>query len=178
MKFLVIFIAFAFLLIFLLIKLYTIYKRQKLNPKLSVGMKAPDFSLKNQDNQVVRLSDYAGKKLVIYFYPKDDTPSCTIEAEGLRDAQGSYQEKGINVLGISYDSPESHKKFQEKYHLPFTLLSDENKRVAEAYGAAGPMGNIVSKRVTFLIDETGKIIKILENFDVNLHAQQILDYFK
>ena len=168
------------ILIVLILLITALYKYLRSKPAIGLksGMSAPDFSLIDDSGVLRSLSEFKGKKLVIYFYPKDDTPSCIIQAEGLRDSENIYKERGIAVLGVSYDSPESHKKFKEKYHLPFTLLSDENKEMAAKYGAVSPMGNIVSKRKTFLIDENGKVVNILENFDVNLHAQKILDSFK
>ena len=117
--------------------------------------------------------------MVIYFYPKDDTPGCTKEACGFRDNYGLFEKNGIVVLGISYDSPESHQKFKEKYNLPFILLSDETKNVAKAYGAYEGITKFMwPKRITFLIDETGKILHVFEKVTVTEHAQDVLNAFQ
>jgi len=124
---------------------------------LKVGDKAPDFSVAASDGTMVRLKDYVGKgNIVLYFYPKDDTPGCTKEACGIRDAFDEF--KGLNaiVLGVSFDSVESHKKFIGKYKLPFVLLADVDKKVAKAYGVATDNSR-VARRVTFVIDKQGKI---------------------
>lgn len=142
--------------------------------KLKAGSMAPDFSLPDQDGKIHKLSDYLGQKVVVYFYPKDDTPGCTKEACGIRDHFADFQKEKIQVFGISYDSPESHKKFKQKYNLSFTLLSDEAKEVAQLYGAGGL---VYPKRITFLIDEAGKIVRIYEKVTVDTHGEDILKFF-
>ena len=139
--------------------------------ELKIGDQAPDFTLLDQDNIEQTLSDYFGKKLVVYFYPKDDTPGCRKEACSIRDNISLFEENDIIVFGISYDSPSTHKKFAEKYNLPFTLLSDSTKSVAKLYNSNG---FIMAKRNTFLIDKDGKIYKIYKNVDVTTHTENIL----
>ncbi len=131
---------------------------------LEVGTKAPEFTLPDQDGKMHQLKDYRGQKVILYFYPKDNTPGCTKQACGFRDLYPDIREKGAVVLGISKDSVASHKKFQEKYQLPFTLLSDENRDVIEAYDVwkekkmyGKSFLGIV--RTTYLIDEDGIIVK-------------------
>ena len=132
---------------------------------------APDFELLNQDGVPVRLSDYQGQWVVVYFYPKDDTPGCTKEACGFRDGYKEFGQKDIIVLGISYDSPQSHQAFIKKYDLPFTLLADTAKSVAELYDSKGIF---FANRKTFLIDPAGVIRSIYEKVDVTTHAEAIL----
>lgn len=142
---------------------------------LPAGSEAPDFTLKDADGQMHQLSSYRGKKVVLYFYPKNNTPGCTSEACNLRDNFDVLKEKGIVVLGVSYDSPESHKQFGEKHGLPFTLLSDRDKKVAGMYGAKGGLlGFMGAKRITYLIDEQGIIMHRFDKVDSANHARQIL----
>ena len=147
---------------------------------LNVGDEAPEFSLPSSTGETISLSDLAGRKVVLYFYPKDDTPGCTKEACGFRDSNDDLQTAGIQVLGLSTDSIKSHNKFIDKYNLNFPLLSDTDKTVADAYGAWGEkkfMGKTVigMKRMTFLIDEKGKIKKIWPAVKPEGHAQEVLD---
>lgn len=142
-------------------------------------MKAPDFSLPDQHGTIHTLSEHQGKWRVVYFYPKDDTPGCTKEACGFRDAHDAFAKAGIVVFGISKDSVASHKKFAEKYQLPFSLLSDETTKTIQAYGAWGKkkfMGReffgIIRK--TYLIDPNGEIVKEYEGMDVSSHAEEVL----
>ncbi len=145
---------------------------------VAVGDTAPDFTLADQDGKPRSLSEFRGKKVVLYFYPKDDTPGCTKEACNFRDNIDLYEKHDIVVLGVSYDSPESHKKFAEKYHLPFILLADTTKAVAKQYGAyRGLTRFLFPKRMTFLIDETGTVIHIFEQVDVSNHAREVLQAF-
>ena len=144
------------------------------NTELNVGDAAPDFTLIDQNKKEHKLSDYFGKKIVVYFYPKDDTPGCTKEACSIRDNFTIFEENNIIVFGISYDSPLSHKKFAEKYNLPFILLSDTSKSVAKLYNSNGWL---IAKRNTFLIDGDGNIFKIYKNVDVSTHAEDILNDF-
>ena len=146
---------------------------------LKVGDQAPDFSLPNESSQTISLSDYKGQKLVIYFYPKDDTPGCTAQACSLRDNHHSFLNKGYAVLGVSPDSVKKHVKFREKYDLPFSLLADETHAMSEAYGVWGQkkfMGKTYNgiHRTTFIIDEAGKIERIVEKVDTAEHATQLL----
>jgi thioredoxin-dependent peroxiredoxin len=146
---------------------------------LKEGAKAPDFSLKDQDGKTHKLSDYKGKKIVLYFYPKDSTPGCTIEACNFRDDESLYKKKGAVILGISVDDEKSHKKFVEKHHLPFTLLADIDKKVVNSYGVWGEksfMGHkyMGTSRETFIIDEKGKIMKHFDEVRVKDHSKEIL----
>ena len=145
------------------------------NNEIKIGDDAPNFTLIDQDNVEHTLSDYFGKKIVVYFYPKDDTPGCTKEACSIRDNYDLFEQNDITVFGISYDSPSSHKKFAEKYDLPFTLLSDKDKAVAKLYNSAGLL---MAKRNTFLIGADGKIFKIYKNVDVTKHTSNILNDFE
>ncbi|MGB0521776.1 MAG: thioredoxin-dependent thiol peroxidase [Flammeovirgaceae bacterium] len=147
--------------------------------ELQEGMKAPDFEGVDQDNNTVKLSDLKGKKVVIYFYPKDNTPGCTAQACNLRDNYEALQAQGYEVLGISGDSVKSHKKFQEKFELPFSLIADESKDIHNLYGTWGEkkmygrtyMGTI---RTTFVIDEEGNIAEIIKKVKTKDHTNQII----
>lgn len=146
---------------------------------LKEGDPAPAFSAPNEAGQQLNLADYKGKKLVLYFYPKDDTPGCTAEACSLRDGYPQFIAKGYEILGVSPDSVKKHAKFQEKFQLPFSLLADENHAVAEAYGVWGPkkfMGRAYDgiHRTTFIIDENGNIERIIAKVDTENHATQVL----
>jgi thioredoxin-dependent peroxiredoxin len=146
---------------------------------LKVENKAPEFKLLDEENQKRSLSEFKGKKIVLYFYPKDNTPGCTAQACGIRDKFKEFQENKIVVLGVSYDTPASHKLFKERQNLPFILLSDAKKEVAKKYGAYSSIINsLYPERKTFLINEEGKIIKILENVDIKTHVDDILTSFK
>lgn len=147
------------------------------------GKPAPEFELLDENGKLVRLSDFKGKKVVLYFYPKDDTPGCTKEACGFKDDYSAYQEKGIVILGVSPDSPQSHAKFKAKYHLPFTLLSDPERKVIEAFGVWGKkkfMGREYEGvlRTTFLVDDDGLIRKVFENVKPAGHSVEILEAFE
>ncbi|MFZ2151677.1 MAG: thioredoxin-dependent thiol peroxidase [Minisyncoccia bacterium] len=144
-----------------------------------MGKKAPSFSLPDQNGKKHRLSEYSGKYILLYFYPKDDTPGCTKEACMLRDNFPAFKKLGITVFGVSADDEKSHKKFEEKYSLPFTLLSDADHMVAEAYGAWGLkkfMGREYDgiHRVSFLINPEGKIAKVYEKVKPEAHAEGVL----
>jgi len=146
---------------------------------LNIGDIAPDFELSDQDGKTHKLSDYLGKKVVLYFYPKDNTPGCTKEACGFRDNFSEYRKNDIVVLGVSKDSEKSHSKFAEKYSLPFTLLSDNETSVAQAYSVWGlkkMMGREYygMNRVTYVIDEEGKILRVYKKVKPDLHASEIL----
>ena len=150
---------------------------------LKEGSKAPDFKLPSQDGKIVKLSDFKGKRVALYFYVRDFTPGCTNQACSMRDGNDKLKSNGIVTLGISTDSVESHKKFVNKYDLPFTVLSDVDAKVAKAYGVYGMktfMGRkfMGVKRTTFLIDEKGKIVKVMPKVDVKHHADEVLETFK
>lgn len=147
--------------------------------KLQEGSKAPDFTLRDQNEKDVKLSDFKGKWLLIYFYPKDDTPGCTKEACGIRDHFAQYKKAGLHVLGISVDGSASHRKFSDKYSLPFTLLADEEKEVVQSYGVWGKkkfMGKeyLGIFRTSFVLDPAGKIVKIYPEVKPEEHALQVL----
>lgn len=150
---------------------------------LKEGITAPDFTLKDANGEAVRLKDLRGQKVVLYFYPKDDTPGCTKEACSFRDAFADYKKRNIKVLGVSLDSEASHKKFATKYKLPFTLLADPDHAIADAYGVYGQkkfMGRTYMgvKRMTFLIDEKGKVKKVFEKVKPEEHGQEVLQAFE
>lgn len=150
---------------------------------LEAGQKAPDFKGQIQNGEEVQLSDYSGSKLVLYFYPKDDTPGCTKEACNLRDNFSVLKEKGFKILGVSPDPIKKHTKFIEKYELPFDLLADEDKEVLNAYGVWGPkkfMGREYDgvHRVTFVIDENGTIEHVIKKVKTKEHAEQILALYE
>src|SRR5216117_169181 len=147
---------------------------------LKVGQKAPDFTVLNDQGQKVKLSDFRGKKVVLYFYPKDDTPGCTKEACAFRDGIDEIKSRGAVVLGISVDSVESHKKFKKKFDLNFPLLADTEKDVVEAYGTWKEKSMYGKKflgieRTTFIIDAQGKISHIFPKVKVEEHYDEVVD---
>jgi len=144
-----------------------------------VGIDAPDFSLPDETGTLRRLSDYRGKPVVLYFYPKDDTPGCTAEACNFRDDYSVYRRAGVVILGVSPDTSKKHTQFKEKYSLPFTLLADVDHKVCELYGVWGRkkyMGREYDGvfRSTFLIDAQGRIIKIFEGVKPAEHSKEVL----
>lgn len=143
---------------------------------INEGDKALDFELQDTDGNTVRLSDFRGKKVILYFYPRDNTPGCTIEACNFRDDAAKYKAKNAVVLGFSLDDGEAHKKFSEKHKLPFTLLCG-TKEVAEKYGAYGNKGifGFGIKRVTYIIDEKGIVMKLFPKVSVSGHSREILE---
>jgi peroxiredoxin Q/BCP len=141
---------------------------------LAEGQAAPNFTLQDQDGTEHTLSSYRGKRVVIYFYPKDDTPGCTKEACGIRDAYDDFVDQDIVVFGISYDGAEAHQSFIKKYNLPFNLLSDSDKSISRLYGTEG---TFFPMRKTFLIDESGTIKKIYSKVSVVGHGHEILRDF-
>jgi len=150
---------------------------------LKEGSTAPPFTTTDGEGNTVRLKDFRGQKVALYFYPKDDTPGCTKEACSFRDSFSAFKKKGIQVLGISTDNEKSHQKFATKYKLPFTLLTDTDHAVAESYGAYGRkefMGReyMGVHRMTFLIDEKGKISKIFAKVKPDNHATEVLEAFR
>ncbi len=149
---------------------------------LKEGDKAPNFTSVDQNGNKVKLSDLKGERVVLYFYPKDDTPGCTKEACSFRDADDVFKEKGIKVLGVSTDDEKSHQKFISKYSLPFDLLADTDHSIVEAYGVWGEKNMYGRKymgthRKTFLIDEKQKIVKIFDKVKVAEHADEVLAAF-
>jgi len=147
---------------------------------LKAGDKAPNFKGANESGDTIALKDYKGKKLALFFYPKDDTPTCTKEACSLRDGYKTLQKNGIEVLGVSPDKSKKHEKFIGKYELPFSLLADTEQETLKAYGVWGPkkfMGKeyVGVHRTTFLIDEKGEIEHVIEKVKSKEHADQILD---
>ena len=148
---------------------------------LNIGDFAPHFTLLNQDSQPVSLQDFAGKKVLVYFYPKALTPGCTTQACGLRDSKAELDKLGVVILGISPDAPKKLAQFIEKKALNFTLLSDEDHQVAEQFGVWGEkkfMGRVFDgiHRISFLIDEQGKIEQVFTKFKTTDHHQVVLDY--
>ncbi|MDR3286076.1 MAG: thioredoxin-dependent thiol peroxidase [Prevotellaceae bacterium] len=147
--------------------------------KLNTGDKAPDFSGITQSGKTISLADFEGKKLVLYFYPKDNTPGCTAEACSLRDGYENFVKQGYEIVGVSVDNVASHQKFTEKYSLPFSLIADIDKKIVEDYGVWGEkkfmgktyMGII---RTTFIIDGKGVIENIIEKVNTKNHAEQII----
>lgn len=139
---------------------------------LKEGDISPDFTLPADDGRQIRLSDFLGKDVVIYFYPKDQTPGCTKEACGFRDAMTEYAKRGVTVFGVSVDAVESHQAFKAKENLNFTLLSDISKDVTRHYGVLNERG--MARRVTFLVGRDGRIVKIFRDFDPAGNASQIL----
>ena len=147
------------------------------------GTAAPNFAANDANGKTIRLKDLRGKRVVLYFYPKDDTPGCTKEACSFRDAFSEFKKRDITVLGVSVDSEASHQKFTAKFKLPFTLLADPDHSIADAYGVYGEkkfMGRTYMgvKRITFLIDEKGKIKKVFEKVKPEEHAQDVLQAFE
>ena len=147
--------------------------------QLKKGDKAPDFSGFDQDNKFHQLSDYSGKKLVVFFYPKANTPGCTAEACDLRDNFAKFEENNYALLGVSADAQKAQAKFKDKYKFPFPLLADEDKSVIEAFGIWGPkkfMGRTYDgiHRTTFVIDENGIIEDVISDVKTKVHASQIL----
>ena len=150
---------------------------------LKEGMKAPYFEGTDQDNRTIRLTDFSGKKVILYFYPKDNTPGCTSEACNLRDNFDELLKKGFVVAGVSMDSEKSHKNFASKYSLPFPLIADNSGKIVNDYGVYGEkklygksyMGII---RTTFIIDEKGVIEKVISQVDTKDHTQQIFNLYQ
>jgi len=146
---------------------------------LSTGTIAPDFTLLDETGTPRRLSDYRGRPLVLYFYPRDDTPGCTTEACSFRDGYSAYQQAGVTILGVSPDTPKKHARFKEKYQLPFTLLADDGHKVCEMYGVWGRkkfMGREYDGvfRTTFVIAANGSIARVFENVKPEGHSAEVL----
>ncbi len=150
---------------------------------LAVGDVAPDFTLPDDTGKMVRLSEFRGRKVVLYFYPKDDTPGCTKEACGFRDMYPAYTEAGAVILGVSPDDVKSHVKFKQKYNLPFTLLADPEHKVIEQYGAWG-LKKLLGReymgvlRTTYVIDEEGRIAKVFSSVKPDRHNEEVFSVLK
>ena len=149
---------------------------------LKIGDQAPDFSVKDQSGNEIKLSDYAGKRVVIYFYPKDNTPGCTAQACNIRDNYSDLEKEGIVILGVSADSEASHQKFIDKFDLPFALLADIDKKMLNDYGVWGEkkfMGRVYDgiHRTTFIIDEAHVIVGIIEKPKTKDHSREILEVY-
>lgn len=142
---------------------------------LTQNIKAPEFSLVDDSGITRTLSEFSGKTVLLYFYPKDDTPGCTKEACMIRDAYGDFEKEGIVVLGVSADSVESHVAFKQKYHLPFILLSDSSKEMIKLYQADGLL---MTRRISYLISKDGFILKVYPDVDPATHAGEILKDIK
>lgn len=147
------------------------------------GSKAPDFKSKDQNGNTISLKDYKGKRVALYFYPKDNTPTCTTQACNIRDNFALLKKEGITVIGVSIDTEKSHKKFEEKFQLPFALVADPDRKIVAAYGVWGPkkfMGREFdgTHRVTFLINEKGIIEHIIDKVKSKDHVAQILELWK
>jgi peroxiredoxin Q/BCP len=148
---------------------------------LKIKDKAPDFQSKNQHGQLISLKNFNGKKIILYFYPKDDTPGCTAQSCNLRDNYSFLLKQGYEVVGVSMDSEASHLKFIQKYDLPFNLIADTDKKIVQDYGVYGEkifMGktSLGIKRTTFIIDEKGNIEDIIETVDTKNHTAQIVNH--
>ena len=137
------------------------------------GKPAPDFELESDSGETVKLSDLRGKPVVLYFYPKDDTPGCTRQACGIRDAWAEFQRAGAEVFGISADDQASHERFKSKYELPFTLLADPEHKLGEPYGV-GQEGKRSYERSTFVIDSDGNVVRIMRRVNPDRHADEVL----
>lgn len=151
--------------------------------ELTEGQKAPDFKAKDQNGKSISLSDFSGKDVILYFYPKDDTPGCTAEACSFRDNYQSLLKEGFEVLGVSTDDEKSHQKFISKYSLPFSLIADTDKKIVEAYGVWVEKNMYGKKymgvaRKTFIIDKNGLIKKIIDKVDTKNSSGQVLDSIK
>ena len=137
------------------------------------GKPAPDFELRSDNGETVRLSELRGKPVVLYFYPKDDTPGCTRQACGIRDDWSEFQRAGAEVFGISADDEASHERFKSKYELPFTLLADPEHKLGEPYGVAQE-GKSSYERSTFVIDAEGNVVRVMRRVNPDRHADQVL----
>jgi thioredoxin-dependent peroxiredoxin len=142
-----------------------------------IGSAAPDFVALTTSGETIRLSDYRGKKVVLYFYPKDDTPGCTIEGCGFRDNYQKILAAGAEILGVSVDNVDSHRMFAEKYKLPFRLVADPDRKITESYGVYNDKWKM-ARRVTFIIDEKGNVAKVFDPVKPDVHPKEVLDALK
>ena len=167
----------------LFILLILTHQKRNTMIELSEGQKAPNFSAKDQNGKLINLSDFGGKNIILYFYPKDDTPGCTAEACSFRDHYESLIAQGFVVLGVSTDDEKSHLKFITKHSLPFSLIADTEKEIVEAYGVWVEKNMYGKKymgiaRKTFIIDKNGLILKIIDKVDTKNSSAQVLDLLK
>lgn len=151
--------------------------------EIKIGDKAPSINAKDENGEIINISNYKGKKVILFFYPKDDTPGCTAESCNLRDNYSLLKKKGFEIIGVSADSSKKHQKFIKKYELPFKLIADEDKKVIEDYGVWGRkkfMGREFDGiiRTTFVIDERGEIDRIFNKVETKSHSEQILETYK
>ena len=140
---------------------------------LQPGTDAPDFSVNDHNGNAVQLKDYRGKKIVLWFYPKADTPGCTMEGQGFRDDFKTFEDKGIQIFGVSLDNESDNKAFAEKFSFPYPLLCDVNREIALAYHAVKNKDDQYAARVSYVIDEEGKIIESIENVDTKNHSKDL-----
>jgi peroxiredoxin Q/BCP len=143
--------------------------------ELTVGMEAPDFASVDQMGREIMLSQFRGQPVVVYFYPKDDTPGCTVEACNFRDNNEEFEKKGVKVLGVSVDTPQSHKKFQDKFGLNFTLVADHSKDISEKYNV---LNGSTARRVTYIISRDGKVAHIYPKVTPKDHAIEVMSKLK
>ena len=144
---------------------------------MQAGRAAPEFTAATTTGQTIRLSGFRGKKVVLYFYPKDDTPGCTVEGCGFRDIHQKIRDAGAEILGVSVDGVESHELFTEKYNLPFPLVADVDSKISQLYGAFNEKWK-QARRVTFIIDEKGIISKVFDPVKLDVHPREVLDALK
>jgi len=170
----------AIFIFVIILSIFTLNNVMSQTNKLKVGDKVPDFVLKDQNNNDFNIADFRGKQiLVIYFYPKDDTPGCTTEACSFRDTFEVFTELNVKVIGISSDNVVSHKKFEEKYNLPFTLLADTNKKVQKLFGVPKSFLGMIPGRVTYIIDKQGSIVHIFNSMsNAEKHITESLSIIK
>tara|TARA_B100000686_G_scaffold315788_1_gene363045 strand:+ start:184 stop:621 length:438 start_codon:yes stop_codon:yes gene_type:complete len=140
---------------------------------LSVGTEAPEFNVKDHNNNSVSLKDFRGKKVILWFYPKADTPGCTQEGKGFRDLHKEFQAKNTVVLGVSFDSVEENKAFAQKFDFPYSLLCDVEREIAKAYGALGSPEDKYASRITYVIDHKGVITEVIEEVNTGTHAGEL-----
>ena len=140
---------------------------------LPPGADAPEFSVNDHNGNTVQLKDYRGKKIVLWFYPKADTPGCTMEGQGFRDDFKTFEDKGIQILGVSLDNESDNKAFAEKFSFPYPLLCDVNREIALSYHAVKNKDDQYASRVSYVIDEEGKIIESIENVDTKNHSKDL-----
>jgi peroxiredoxin Q/BCP len=147
---------------------------QAATTSIQIGSRAPEFTSLLTTGNVVNLKDYKGKKVVLYFYPKDDTPGCTVEACGLRDQYQKIRELGAEILGVSIDNVASHQHFTRKFNLPFQLVADSDKSITKAYDVLNEKSGM-ARRVTFIVDEKGFIERVFDPVKADAHTQQVID---
>ncbi|MBI4388919.1 MAG: peroxiredoxin [Nitrospinae bacterium] len=140
---------------------------------LDVGTQAPDFSVYDHNGNKIGLKDFQGRKIVLWFYPKADTPGCTMEGQGFRDAFDRFDEKDVVILGVSLDTPAENKAFAEKFSFPFPLLCDVQREISAAYHAVKGKEDKYAARITYVIDEEGKVLEAVEKVDVKTHAKDL-----